>query len=100
MQMIVMYVRNGLQQKIGVIVAIANDHMDDVTYSIGWSKCNKRDKFDRNLGIEIATMRALMAANKNEVIFTHKDKPVPRALRKTINIVSLRSDKYFKRRYH
>jgi hypothetical protein len=96
-----MYARNGKRQKIGVVVAILNDYMEgDYTYSIGWSKCNRKDEFDRDLGVNIATMRALIAASKDTVLFTHKDKPIPRAVRKTIDIVNQRASRYFKRNYH
>ena len=50
--MIFEYIRDKKNRKIGVLVALDGGQ-------IGWSKCNiKRDKFDKELGLRIATGRA------------------------------------------
>ena len=56
--MLISYVRNpDNNERIGVIVAISVDN-------IGWSQCNKKDKFDKERGKEIALGRAMYGTKK------------------------------------
>ena len=51
MSMLVKYVRDDKNHRIGVVVAMNKTQ-------IGWSRCNKKDKFDKLRGLGIAINRA------------------------------------------
>jgi hypothetical protein len=53
--MLKQFIRDDMGQRIGVVVAITNH---DGGYNIGWSVCNKKDKFDNEFGTMIAIARA------------------------------------------
>ena len=77
--MLVQYIKNKRGQKIGTVVALSK-------YAIGWSKCNiKLDKFDKNIGIDIAKVRA-----KESNILP------PKVLIPTLNHMKNRAERYFK----
>ena len=60
--MLISYVRNpDNNERIGVIVAISVDN-------IGWSQCNKKDKFDKERGKEIALGRAMYGTKKKPAL--------------------------------
>jgi len=48
---IVQYIRDGRNRRIGAVVAIDAER-------VGWSVCNKKDVFDKNRAVQIATGRA------------------------------------------
>lgn len=54
------YIRNKKRKPIGVII------MDD-EYSIGWSLCNKKDKWDRVYGIKKAYYRLGAKRNASDI---------------------------------
>jgi len=49
--MLIKYVRNGEGNRVGVVVATGAS-------KVGWSLCNKKDKWDRKKGLMIASNRA------------------------------------------
>lgn len=51
----IQYFRGDGNHPIGVMVAIYND--EEKTVSIGWSKCNKKDQFEKEKGLKIARSR-------------------------------------------
>jgi hypothetical protein len=51
---IVQYIRNGRNQRIGVVVAIDAER-------VGWSVCNKKDHFDKEKAVRLAVGRAELA---------------------------------------
>jgi hypothetical protein len=48
---LIKYVRNKKGMRVGVVLAVG-------ATAIGWSKCSKRDKWDREKGLLIARRRA------------------------------------------
>lgn len=52
--MLIKYVRDGENNRVGVVVATGSS-------KIGWSLCNKLDRFDRKKGLMIAEARANMS---------------------------------------
>ena len=55
--MLVRYVKNEDNQKIGVVVALGKGQ-------IGWSRCQGPDVFDKELGLKIAIGRAKKGSRK------------------------------------
>ena len=53
----IQYFRGDDRHPIGVMVAIHNEANN--TVRIGWSKCNKKDQFDKVKGLKIARLRTL-----------------------------------------
>lgn len=51
---IIQYIRNNKGKPLGILVATK----DDKGFSIGYSLCNKRDRFDKERGLDIAFGRA------------------------------------------
>ena len=58
--MLVQYVRNYQNQKIGVVVATSRD-------TIGWSQCSYKDEFNKKRGLDIALGRLLKGTNSKPV---------------------------------
>lgn len=54
MNVLTNYIKNNKNQKVGFVVAKL-DEEGKIIY--GWSLCNKRDKFNRERGLEIALGR-------------------------------------------
>lgn len=52
----IQYLRGDGNHPIGVLVALYNEDTQEVR--IGWSKCNKKDQFDKSKGLKIARARA------------------------------------------
>lgn len=52
----IQYFRGDGNHPIGIMVAIYDEAKNVV--KIGWSKCNKKDKFDKERGLKIARSRA------------------------------------------
>jgi len=55
--MLVKYIKNRKNQKIGVLVAKEKD-------KVGWSLCHKKDIFDKEKALRIAIGRADVGSNK------------------------------------
>jgi hypothetical protein len=79
-KMIIGYVRKN-RRRIGVFVA-------NSTTSIGWSKCNKKDAFDREKGIDLAKARS--SFDQHVVI-----KMMPRDIAKALPDFQRRIKRYF-----
>ncbi len=77
---LIQYVRNLEGQRIGVVLAINAD-------KIGWSKCCKRDKWDRKWGLEIARRRAHQGFKAQ----------IPFAIEEPFRRMVERAEKYFKK---
>lgn len=56
--MIVQYIRDKKRNPRGVVVAVDKDQ-------IGWSYCNKKDRFNKERGKQIATDRAFYGYGPN-----------------------------------
>lgn len=112
--MISQYIRNKKNQKIGVIVAEKNSFGE---VRIGWSLCNKKDEFNKALGIKIAVDRyhrdnraiplgALIFANfkpktKSDKAWVWINNPqrsiiFPRSIVTNVITMGKRAQKYFK----
>ena len=52
----IQYLRGDGNHPIGVLVALYKEETQEVR--IGWSKCNKKDQFEKNKGLKIARARA------------------------------------------
>lgn len=80
------YIRNKHREPIGVV--IAEQWGDRIV--IGWSRCNKKDKFDREQAQEIAQARLdLIKTGKREVKIIHSVVP-------HVEEMATKSSKYFK----
>lgn len=51
--MLVKYVRNRKRRPVGVVVATGK-------YHVGWSLCDKKDEWDKEVGMAMAVGRAVM----------------------------------------
>ena len=81
---IILYVRNRKRQPVGVVVARKNE---SGRVMFGWSRCNRKDRFDKYLGLELARGRTLGWLSSVEV---------PRDVNKCLHSISQRAEKYFK----
>ncbi len=80
---VIQYVRKRNRIPYGVIVAIKSES----GYEIGFSLCNKADRFSKEMALKIAIGRAQI---KDDV------RPVPRPIAKVITAFVKRCDKYYK----
>jgi hypothetical protein len=53
---LIKYLRDNNNHRIGVVVALGSG-------VVGWSKCCRKDKFDKELGTHIAMGRAMVGSN-------------------------------------
>jgi hypothetical protein len=81
---LVQYVRNNKGQPRGVVIAF-KDNSNQV--QLGWSLCNKRDKFDKQIGLHTAVERAAQ-----QIWWTE----VPDTVRKLLHEMRERSFRFFK----
>lgn len=56
--MLVEYVRNRKKRPIGVVVATGK-------YKVGWSLCDKKDEWDKEVGMAMAVGRAVLPKNED-----------------------------------
>ena len=100
--MLIRYVKNEKGNRVGVVVATG-------AFKIGWSLCNKLDKWDRKKGLMIAEARANMSPeDKDKRDFTGRlctlcgsesknvDQNVITELCNTIDHMQERAESYFK----
>jgi len=76
--MLVKYTRDKNGHRNGVVVAV--DHG-----VVGWSKCNKKDKFNKELGLRIAEGRAMVGSTVGP----------PREIAADLEHMRKRSQKYY-----
>lgn len=77
--------KGGQNIKVGVVLGLRVD--DEIR--IGWSKCNSiQDKFDPEVGIELARLRACKE--------TPTTTPVPSCIRNQVRQMAARCVRYFK----
>ena len=70
---------------IGIVVSTEHN-------KVGWSLCNKKDRFNKEIGLRIALNRAeYYGTNKNFLL-----EQVPYSIRKDVIEMYDRSEKYFK----
>jgi hypothetical protein len=81
-RILVKYTRNRQNQKVGVLVAIGRNE-------VGFSLANKRDRFDKQLGIRIAIQRAFTIPSPDI-------NDIPRSIRSDYLEMLDRSVRYFK----
>ena len=75
-------------KKFGVVVALDKD-------ILGWSLCNKKDKFDKEKGVAIALGRAALASEMSLSERSNYYDQVPQSLVKVFEEMRERSKKYF-----
>ena len=75
-------------KKIGVVVSIDKD-------VLGWSLCNKKDKFDKDRGLSIALGRAALASEMSLAERIAYYEQVPQSLMYEFKEMEERSRKYF-----
>lgn len=81
---LVQYIRDHRTgRRRGVMVGMANP---DGGFLVGFSLCHKRDRFDRDLGLRIASARALTGSSAS----------VPHSMRSEMERFKQRCAKYFK----
>lgn len=87
---LVKYVRGKHGQRKGVVVAVKGDFEDPEgtksNFSIGWSALHPNDRFDRDIGLNIARGRAVKGSNTK----------VPGYVMEDILEMSERASRYFK----
>ena len=79
--MIYEYVRDRNGHPLGVVVALGKK-------DVGWSLCNKKDKFDKEFGLMIAKGRAIKTKTKHKFI--------PKTVLPYIHKMEDRAKRYFK----
>lgn len=87
--MIVQYHRNDDRSLKGIVVALDNG-------IIGWSLCNRRDKFNKEKGLEIAIRRAEKSSILTPAKLRKYYEAIPQSMRDTSYFVLERSKRYFK----
>lgn len=85
--MILQYIRNRNNQPIGIMVA----DIIDGTMRIGISRCNKKDRFNKNRGMAIATGRLNCEDHHNFI-----DEDTPSEISVQIDNFNNRARRYFK----
>jgi hypothetical protein len=86
--MLFQYVRNKNHQRIGVLVAMKVEDIDDKTHVVvGWSKCNRKDRFNSDSGKELAIRR--IGTGRTTVA-------IPRGVREHLAKFTDRAKRYFK----
>lgn len=84
---VIQYVRNKKRVPYGVIVAVKSDG----GYSLGYSLCNKRDRFAKKMALKIALGRACF--NGDEV----GGESTPHDIRRVVSGFVARCNKYYKK---
>lgn len=79
----------------GVLVAYVDD-CDPHHYLVGWSLCNKTDKFDREQGLTIAMARAITWSVRGKYTDEKKPLDIPVTVQKHLKDFLARCDRYFK----
>jgi len=79
--MIYEYVRDGHGHRLGVVCALGRK-------DIGWSLCNKKDRFNKDFGLMIAQARAVHSRIKKE--------DIPRKIIPILEKMEKRAKKYYK----
>ena len=77
------YIRNKKNEPVGVVLATKLPTGEVVT---GWSKCCKTDKFDKQIGIQIALGRAIKGSSA----------VLPHQINKALSNMAVRAVRYFK----
>ena len=81
------YVRDRFNRRTGVIVALCVNG----EIRLGWSKCNRRDEFNKKMGIKIALGRALCAGRN-----TREQPKIPPSYTDELKVMYTRGLRYFK----
>lgn len=84
----VKYIKNDKNQKNGVLVSYFNIATNKV--HIGYSVCCKKDKFNRETGIQIAFQRAVAYEEKD------RNPNLPRIIKQALPYFIVRCSKYYK----
>jgi hypothetical protein len=79
--MIYEYVRDRNGHPLGVVVALGKKE-------VGWSLCNKKDRFDRDFALKIASGRAMHSNIKRNKI--------PKKILPTLDKMEDRAKRYYK----
>jgi hypothetical protein len=81
---IIQFVRNKKRQPVGIVVA--RKHPDGHV-CLGWSRCCRLDRFNKNLGLELARGRTLGWVGNYRV---------PGDVKKVLETMKDRASRYFK----
>jgi hypothetical protein len=87
---LIKYVRDKSRKPIGMVVAVKQEKEP---FTLGWSLCNKKDKWNRDIAKKIAIGRAYNISHRDEV-FTYYD--VPESLHDEVHNMNVRANRYFK----
>lgn len=86
---VIQYVRNKKRIPYGVVVAVKDG---DQGYQIGFSLCNKKDRFNKKMALKIAIGRAFLKGSAYRSCY-HS---APRDVDRMLLIFNARCDKYYK----
>ena len=89
---IIQYIRNRHGKPIGVLMGVRRDTLsrkESSEYSIGWSLCNKKDKFDKEVALDMAWNRAWKRSSLDQ-------RALPEKVNDQIQPFIKRCRKYFK----
>ena len=92
--MIEEYIRDGSRRKRGLLVAYKFKNLD--TVFIGWSLCNKKDKFDPDRAVEIANGRALKSGSEISAKLIPSENRFPSFVNKALPNFINRCERYFR----
>lgn len=88
---LVEYVKDRYGHRVGVVVGlVAENEFGRLESRVGWSRCNKKDKYDNNNALAIAEGRAL----SNRVGINAPR--IPRDVQKVYDRMMVRVARYFK----
>lgn len=85
MTLIKQYIRNKKRNRIGIMVGFEKD--GKIYY--GWSRCNRKDKFDKTRGFGIASARAFRRHGNNNFL------NIPQSIRLDLARFICRCNRYF-----
>jgi len=81
---IIHFLRNRKNRRVGVLIGMKNQ--DSIT--VGWSLCNKKDQFNKDMALHIARERAMFGIGKSV--------NTPHLVNKQIDFFIDRCERYFK----
>lgn len=96
-QTVIQYIRSNKKIPYGVVVAIKSDN----GFRIGYSLCNKKDRFNKRMALKISLGRAEMSDDSDFVFatcsgFMGESTRIPHSVRKMLPKFHDRCKKYYK----
>lgn len=84
---VIQYIRNSKRVPYGVLVAIKDRKM---RFSSSWSLCNKKDRFNKKIALQIAIGRAINGGG------SVARQPMPHDIQRMLPAFEKRCNKYYK----